>query len=133
MHLIARVVLVALGGVAVGTAGFWLGAGQAGSAMQQLFLETSFSRDNSELRHDRVLVELLLDGKGNEALKIAQLRYYSRVLHVGETLEQAPNAELQREWLETWGNAKRLREKHTFEFENADYRTRWRALEEKCQ
>ena len=98
-----------------------------------MLLETSFARDNFELRHDRALAELLLEGKGKEALKIAQLRYYSRVLHVGEMLEQAPNAELQKEWLETWGNAKRLREKHSFDFENADYRTRWRALEEKWQ
>lgn len=130
MHLIARVVLIGLGAIAVGIAGFRLEATHSGSTTQQLLLETSLSREYFESRHDHVLAELLLEGKGNEALKIAQLRYYSRVLHVGEMLEHQPNAALQTEWLATWDKARKLKEKYPFDFDNTEYRSRWRALEE---
>lgn len=111
--------------VAVGAGGYWFGAQQSSDAFGHAYLNDAVERELFEARHDFALIEALAKNNVDTARKLAQLRYYSRLMLVAESVEKTSNPTLQTFLQEQLDQAKILQQSYPVEFPSEGEQEKW--------
>lgn len=122
--LVASAVSIAISGAF----GYWLGCQRASEAYARALVNDVVERDVREVRHDFMLLQALTENKADIALKVAQLRYYSRLMLAAETARGSSNPALQQLVGAALAHGKKFQQEHPYEFVSEAERNRWTLL-----
>lgn len=114
--------------VVVGAAGYWFGAQRSADVYGHAYINDAVERELFEARHDLTLAEALAENKVEAARKLAQLRYYGRLMLVAETVDKTSNPLLQAALREQIAQAKTLQQAHPVDLSTEGEQKKWARL-----
>jgi hypothetical protein len=108
--------------------GYWLGRQSASEAYGHAYVNDVVERDIREVGRDFMLLQALTENRADIALKVAQLRYYSRLMLAAETVRDSSNPALQQLVGAELAHGKKFQQEHPYEFASEAERNRWTLL-----
>jgi hypothetical protein len=108
--------------------GYWLGGQSASEAYGHAYANDAVAREVNEARHDFMLLQAITEHKTDVALKIAQLRYYSRLILAAETAQKSSDPALQQFVKVQLAEAQKFQQVHPYEFPSEVEQRKWAQL-----